>query len=313
MFQRLKPYLAMTTTCVLFAFSFLFTKDATRYLTTFQLLGYRFIVATATLTILALTKVVKLNLTIRKVKSMLLLTLLLPVTYYICETNGVRLTTTSETGIIMALGPIVITLFSVLIMGEKLPVFRWISAAVSVLGAVVMVLAQGLQADIGHSLGYLALLGAVVSGGLFNPLSKKISEHSTPIEITFVMMWVGAIVFNCFIGLPMAAMHGTLGSYFNGLLNPRVAIGMVYLGIGCSVVAFFFQNYALSKLKTSVVGTYGNIMPVITVLAGMLINGDRLLPLQCVGAALIFVGIWGSLYRSKEPAREQVTVEPITE
>ncbi len=312
MFQRLKPYLAMTATCVLFAFSFLFTKDATRYLTTFQLLGYRFLVAAVVLTILALFKVVRLNLTISKVRSMLLLTLLLPVTYFICETNGVRLTTTSETGIIMALGPIVITLFSVLIMREKLPVFRWVSAAVSVSGAVVMVLAQGFQADISHSLGYLALLGAVVSGGLYNPLSKKVSEHSTPIEITFVMMWVGAIVFNCFIGLPMAAMNGTLGSYFTSLLTPRVAIGMVYLGVGCSVVAFFFQNYALSKLKTSVVGAYGNIMPVITVLAGMLINGDRLSPLQCVGAALIFGGIWGSLRRFREPAKEQAAVEAIT-
>ena len=36
-------------------------------------------------------------------------------------------------------------------------------------------------------------VAAVLAAGLYGPMSRKLSTHSSPFEITFVMMWVGAL------------------------------------------------------------------------------------------------------------------------
>lgn len=301
------PIVAAIIAAVTWGFSFLFTKNALNHLETFQLLGYRFLVAAGFLTVLAAFRVVKLDLTAGKLKGMLLVALLQPVLYFIGETIGVKLTTTTESGIIIALAPIAITVCSVILLKERLSAVSWMAIAVSVAGVVLIVLSKGFDAGSGQFLGILALLGAVVAAGIYNPLSRMVSRQCSPIEVTFVMMWVGAIVFN----IAGVAMHeGGIGTYFSGFASPTVLMDIAYLGILSSVVAFFCLNYALSRLPSSVVGTFINLTPIITVFAGVLIGKETLLPLQIAGAALVLAGIWWMAHRQAAEARPPLPVQP---
>jgi drug/metabolite transporter (DMT)-like permease len=295
------PYAAAVLAAVVWGFSFLFTKNALGYLRPFQLLGYRFLVAAAAMTLLVATRAVRVRLTRAKLGGLLLVALLQPVLYFTGETLGVARTTVSESGVVIALVPVAITLCSVLLLRERLSPAKWGAVALCAGGVVLIVLSEGWDAGSGRErlLGVLALLGAVAAAGFYNPLSRKVSEACSPTEVTFVMMWVGAIVFNA-IGLGDAAVRGELGGYFARFADLHVAAGIAYLGIVSSVVAFFCLNFALSRLQSSVVGTFINLTPAITVFAGVAFNGDKLGWLQCAGAALILLGIWGAARKKAE-------------
>jgi drug/metabolite transporter (DMT)-like permease len=287
------PYAAAIVTAVIFGFSFLFSKSALDHLSTFQLLGFRFAAAAAFLTLLMVCRVIEIKLDLAKVKALLVIALFQPVLYFVFETLGVGLTSASESGVVISLVPISITIFAVLILREHLSAFQWVSITVSVAGVILLVLAKGQNTDNGHMLGILALLCAVVAAGPYNVLSRKFSNSCTPMETTFVMMWVGAIVFNA-VGITSAALSGDLPGYFTGGWTLSVAADLFYLGIVSSVGAFFLLNYSLSRMEASKSAAFMNLTPVVSVLAGIFLRGERFYLLQSVGAALILAGIWGT-------------------
>ena len=292
--NTIPAYIMLVVSSVIFGFSFLFTKETLAHTDIFQLLGIRFLIASVVMTIIVLTGLVKINLTKKKLKGILLLTLFQPIIYFICETYGVKLTSSSESGMMIALIPIFVALFSKLLLKERLYPLQWVSIFASAAGVVLIVGANGFNIGSGSFAGFMLLLGAVIAAGLYSPLSRKLSAHSTPFEITLVMMWVGAAVFNA-AGITRAGVSGTLNTYFTGAFKPGALPGVLYLGILSSIIAFFCINYAVSKIKTSRTASFANLTTVISILAGVFIRKEQIHVLQIVGIAIILLSIWGVL------------------
>ena len=292
--NTITAYIMLVVSSVIFGFSFLFTKDTLVYLDIFQLLGIRFLIASVIMTLIVLTGIIKINLTRKKLKGIFLLTLFQPVVYFICETFGVKLTSSSESGMMIALIPIFVALFSRFLLKEKLRLVQWISICVSVVGVVFIIGARGFNLGSGSFAGFMLLLGAVIAAGLYSPLSRKLSAHSSPFEITFVMMWIGALAFNA-IGVGAAAAEGTLSTYITAAFSPGALPGVLYLGVLSSIVAFLCINYAVSKIRTSRTASFANLTTVISILAGTLLGGERIYTLQIIGIVLILLSIWGVL------------------
>lgn len=292
--KKTASILMLTVSSVIFGFSFLFTKETLSRLDIFQLLGIRFLAAAVIMGILAVTRIIKVKFTREKMKSLAILTFLQPVLYFIGETYGIKLTSASESGMMIALMPIAIALFSMLLLKEKLLIHQWISVAASIAGMALIIGAKGFQPGTGSLLGYLFLLAAVTAEGAFSPLSRKISARCSPIEITFAMMCVGAVFFNA-IGLTEAGLSGTISAYFTDALDFGTAGGILYLAVLSSIVAFFMYNYALSNIKASTSASFCNLTTVISVLAGVAFGGEKLYPLQIAGMLMILLSIWGIL------------------
>lgn len=295
----------LTLSSVIFGFSFLFTKEALGHLDLFQMLGLRFLMAVIVMAVMALTRVIKINLSSAKIKAMLPLVLLQPVIYFIGETFGIELTSSSESGMMIALMPIAIALFSIKILGEKLNIRQWIAVVASVIGVAMIIGAAGFGTS-GNILGYLLLMVAVFSEGLYAPLAKKVSAKCTPIEMTFCIICGGALFFNA-IGLTQAGINGTLVSYFTDALEPGVLAGLLYLSILSSVAAFFCVNYALSKIKASISASFCNLTTVISVLAGVFLRGEQAHLIQIAGMILILISIWGIVSERTPKISEEVS------
>ena len=286
------PYILLVRSSAIFGFSFLFTKETLGYLDVFQLLGMRFLIAAVLMSVIAATRLVKVRLSRKKLKGILLLALFQPIIYFVGETFGVKLTSSSESGMMIALIPIATAFFSGLILKEKLILRQWIAILVSVIGVALIIFSKGMGFGSGTFVGFMLLLVAVIAAGLYGPMSRRLSAHSSPFEITFVMMWVGALVFNA-IGLSVAGASGKLGTYFTAAFAPGAITGVLYLSILSSVVTFLIINYAVSKIRASKTAGFANLVTVISILAGVLIAGEKILPLQIVGIVLILVSIWG--------------------
>ncbi|HHY10264.1 MAG TPA: DMT family transporter, partial [Firmicutes bacterium] len=184
------PYLAAAGSAIIFGFSFLFTKNALANLAVLQLLGLRFLLAAVFLALLRLLQIIKVEITAAKIKGLLLVAIFQPVLYFCFETVGVNLTAASLAGVIISLIPMVVALLAVIFLKEELSFLQWLSVLASV-GGVVLVTLPSLKSGSGQLAGILALLGAVLCGALFNIYSKRASAVSSPVEVTYFMVWVG--------------------------------------------------------------------------------------------------------------------------
>ncbi len=305
--KKVISYIMLTGSSIIFGFSFLFTKDALTHLDLFQMLGLRFLIAALILTVLAFARVIKISLTRSKIKAMLPLVVLQPLVYFVGETYGIKLTSSSESGMMIALMPIAIALFSIKILNERLVLRQWIAVMASVVGVAMIIGANGFSGTSGNLLGYLLLLVAVAAEGMYAPLAKKhMATKCTPVEVTFLIMCGGAIAFNA-AGLLVAAVAGEMRTYFTDALKIEVLSGLLYLSVASSVVAFFCINFALSKVRASASASFCNLTTVVSVLAGVLLGGEKLHMLQIAGMVLILISIWGVVSDGTPRIKEEVS------
>lgn len=282
------PYLAAAASATIFGFSFLFTKNALDTLGMNQLVGLRFMTAALLMWLLKALKLIKVEINTRKIKPLALVALFQPILYFVFETTGVDLTSASEAGIIVSLIPVAVAFSAAVLLKEKLSKAQWIAVFASVFG-VVLISLPGLRSGTGsHLTGVLALLGAVMAGGLYNIYSKKASGRATPIEVTYVMMWAGAIFFNV-VGLITTPNPVT---YFGALANLNALLAVLYLGVLSSVIAFIALNYSLSKISASEAAIFMNLTPIVSVFAGITFRAERFSLIQFVGSVIILLGVW---------------------
>jgi len=287
------PLLAGGSAAVIWGFSFLFTKDALSYTYPSQLLGLRFGVAALTLTLLRVAKLIKVELRRKGWFGLVVLSLFQPGLYFLGETWGVKWTTASEAGMIIALAPICTAVMAGVFLKERITLLQVISIGCSVIGVFFIVTARGPLEFGNHLLGYLALFGAVLAAGTYSILSKKSSNRFTPIEITYVMMWSGAVVFNL-LGAGESLVQGKISAYLAPLWIPSVIIAVLYLGVLSSVLGFFLNNFAISRLNVTQIAPLLNLITVVSVAGGVVFQGDPFGVWHAVGVTLIVFGVWGT-------------------
>lgn len=287
------PIFAGIGMAVIWGFSFLFTKETLDHTFPLQLLGFRFGTAAVLLTVLKLTGVIRINLKGKPTSSLLLLAIFQPGLYFMGETWGVKWTSASEAGMVIALVPVAIATMAAIFLKERLNLKQIISIAASVLGVIVIVATQGKLQFGDHLWGILALLVGVCAAGAYSILARHSSEKFTPWEITFVMMWAGTVIFNV-LGIGQSVLEGTLTVYLQPLQLPSVLWAIVYLGALSSVLAFYLSNYMFATLPVSQTAPILNLIPVVSVFSGVVFRGEMFGWLQALGITLIILGVWGT-------------------
>jgi drug/metabolite transporter (DMT)-like permease len=168
-------------------------------------------------------------------------------------------------------------------------------------GVLFIILMQDTKEADSHFIGMLILMGAVLSAAVYNVSSRMNSVQFTPLEITFVMIWVGAVFFNI-IGTGEAIRQGiSFREYIHVLTDFHAYTAVLYLSILASVVAFFLYNYSLAKIQASQAAIFVNLITVISVTAGVLILKEAFYWYQAVGGIVIILGVWGTNYFTKSP------------
>ncbi len=273
----------------IFGFSFLFSKQALNIATPFVLLAVRFSVAFFLLNCLLLFRTCKLHLKGKKIGLLLLLGLIQPVVYFICENYGVKLSATSFVGTILALIPIASLVAARVFLKEKIRAFQ----AVCFLGSVGGVFLTTLQQSSGSFswLGLILLLFAVCVGAMFNVLSRRISVQFSPFERTYVMFAVGSAVFTCIALIQSAGNIREM--IFVPLGDAKFWVSIFYLAGLSSVGAFLMLNYAVTHLDIASASIFANITTVITILAGVLILHESFGVYQIIGSVIIILAAYG--------------------
>lgn len=288
-------YLAGTGYALIFGFSFLVTKTALAALDPFELLALRFTLAALAMTVLVALGIIKVNFGADLRRYLAAACLFQPLFYFTCETYGIRESASSTAGIVLGALPAAVAVLGALTLKERLSLRQAAALGLSIVGVAVIVLWGGVtDGRTGTLRGVLFLFGAVASATFFNVLSRRASSVFSPATTTFAMMWSGALGFGA-----IALVRGIQGGRLVGAqgLFVRAApawFGILYLGLLSSVLAFFFVNFTLSRLKASQSVVFANLATVVSVAAGVLIRGENFGIAQLVGSVMIVLGVWGT-------------------
>lgn len=181
--------IATLVASLLFGFSFLFTKGAVDRVSAFTLLSWRFVTALVVMSILALCGAIKLNFRGKRFGAVLTMAIFQPVIYFIGESVGMRLTTASESGTIIAVIPIFVLIFSAVFLKERPTRLQVMGIVLSIAGVICIALVKGFSASL-NPLGYAMLFVAVMGDVGYAIAARKADEFSS-FEKTYLMAVVG--------------------------------------------------------------------------------------------------------------------------
>ena len=273
---------------LLFGFSFLFTKGAVDRVSAFTLLSWRFVTALIVMSILALCGVMKLNFKGKRFGTVLAMAVFQPIVYFIGESVGMKLTTASESGTIIAVIPIFVLIFSAVVLKEKPTRLQVIGIVLSIAGVICIALVKGFTASL-NPLGYAMLFVAVIGDVGYAIAARKAEEFSS-FEKTYIMAVVGAVVFTL-CALVEHIKGGTLTEYITLPFNDsQFLIAVLYLALGCQVAAFMMHTYGISQIGANRTSSFSGITTLTSVISGVLILGDPFSLLQGIATALILIG-----------------------
>lgn len=267
----------------IFGFSFLFSTVALEQTTPLTLLSLRFLVAFAALNLILWAKKIRFHFQGKPVKMLLLLGLVQPVIYFLCENYGISMTSTSFSGVIIGTIPVFGLLSGHIFLKEHISTRQCLCAGCSLLGVALTCVGGSLSFS---PLGVVLLFGAAVSASLFNVISRSIAPHFTALERTYIMSALGCMVFTA---LALLENRRDLSALLLPLHSPSFWVAMLYLALVSSIGAFFLLNFANNYISASTVSLFTNFTTVISILAGVFIMGDRFSTPQLCGVALILV------------------------
>ncbi len=200
--------------------------------------------------------------------------------------NGIARTTPANSSLLMATSPIWVTLYGYLLHIEATN--RLVAAGIllSFAGTTLLILGggQGISLGGGSVLGDLLILCGAMVWAAYTAGGKPLLTRHSPLKLTALTMIPGTLALDL-ISLP------TL------LRQDWTAVTL--LGWGCLAfsavfavaVGYVFWYTSVQRVGSSRTAVYSNLTPVIAILTGWLILGDRLALLQVIGAAVVLAGI----------------------
>lgn len=273
---------------VIFGFSFMFTKTALGYASPMTVIAGRYIVAFLILTLVMLFAHTKLNLS-KNIWKLLVMSAFQPVLYFIFETYGIKLTTSTFSSIMISMIPVVSMISGIFLLREVPSFMQYVFSVMSVAGVAVVALSGSRDGTV-TPLGAVLLLGAVVSSVGYNIASRKISSEFSVMERTYAMTAIGTVSFVTIALLENIQNPQSLVAPF---LSLPYAISVLYLGIFSSVAAFYLLNFANTYLPVAKTTVFANVTTVVSVIAGALFLKEKLSFYTIVAVCIIIIGVWG--------------------
>ena len=213
-----------------------------------------------------------------------------PCLYFIFEAMAIENTTASQAGMICAMLPLMVAVAARIFLGEILTV-RTVAGFILAMAGVVWLSAAGeASPDAPHpALGnFYEFLAMVCAVGYMVTL-KHLCRRYSPFFLTAVQAWVGSLFFFPFLLLP-----GTpLPTGFDPISGPAV----IYLGTFVTLGAYGAYNFGSSRIPASQAVAFINLIPVLSVIMGWVILGERFTVMQYPAVLMVFAGI----YLSQDP------------
>lgn len=178
--------------------------------------------------------------------------------YQLLLNTGERTVQGGTAALLVSCAPMLAAVAAVVLLGERLTALGWVGTGVAFAGAATIAISAGVS--LGERTGVLLVVAATCLWATFLVLQKTLADRYDPLELTAWPMWIAAALL-----VPFA--RGLWGAAARAPWTATA--GVVWLGVGCSVVAFLTWGYALRRLPVTVATSALYAVPVAAFLIGV--------------------------------------------
>ncbi|MCI2256256.1 DMT family transporter [Domibacillus sp. PGB-M46] len=195
---------------------------------------------------------------------------------------GLKSISASQAGMISAGIPIAILFFTPFFLKENIKLKAWIGAVVSILGVILLVLGKQGASSEGSITGEAAILLSCVAWGMYTVLGKKYGRQIDPLTMTAGAAFYGTLLsaVSCIGTVDTGAIH----------MTPTAWLCIVYVSTFASVAAYFAWNAGVKIVGAGRAAPYINLLPVWTVLLGVLLLQEQISGLTLAGGIITILG-----------------------
>lgn len=204
------------------------------------------------------------------------------------QAYGLLYTTAINTGWIIAIYPIFITLSARLFLGEAITVQKIVGIALGFSGISLIISKGEFSLSLfrfASTFGDLLVLLSALTWTAFTIGGRGFLSRFPPlISITPIM------IAGCLITFPFGSLEGRWNVLFDLSLSGWA--GILFLGVFCSGLAYLFWYSALEKKDSSVVGMYLYLEPFVTLIGAYLLLGEQIQWITLMGGGMILLGVY---------------------
>jgi len=200
--------------------------------------------------------------------------------------KGLTMTSTVHASLLMLTTPLLITLFALWVLKEKMTITKAVGLMLGISGATLLILPKG-SADAGtdYLLGDVLILINAVSYSIYFILVKPLMQHYSPLH---VIRWVFTIGF--VIMLPFCWKEAAEAD-FSRFEWQQLSILAAIIFTG-TFLAYIFNIYGIQHLGAGVTGAYIYTQPVFAVIIASILLGENITMQKLAAAFLIFSGVY---------------------
>lgn len=204
------------------------------------------------------------------------------------QSNGLQTSEAGTTAWIVATTPVFMAILGWLILKEGLSLVKILGIALAFFG-VLLVVSDGNLASISigkfGAPGDILILVSAVNWAVVSVLSRRGLKTTSASLFVFYMMLFGWLFASAlFVGNGLIVEVPELT--FNGWL------GITFLGIFCSGLAYIAWYDALQALTTASTGVFLYIEPLIAMVVAFFILNEAITLASLVGGGIILFGVW---------------------
>ena len=205
--------------------------------------------------------------------------------YFIAENTALELTLISDVAVLVSTAPLTTAIMgAIFYRDERISWLSCLGMIIAFVGSVMLALKDGLVWGDSVLGDLLALLAAFV-WAFYSMALKKLNRSYTTLFITRKLFFYGVLS-----ALPLLALEDTRLTW-GTLRQPAVWGNLLYLGLICSMAAYFIWGITVKRIGAVRASNYFYLSPIISMIAAAIWFGERTTVVAYAGCVLILVGV----------------------
>ena len=198
--------------------------------------------------------------------------------------TGLELTSTIHASIIMVTSPIIVSILSLMILKEKLQLFKVFGIVIGLIGAVFIISENNSVSGNSGLKGDIFIFLNAISFGLYLIIVKPLMVKYSPIT---VVKWV--FTFGLMGVLPFGIYEI---NEVNWEMNNEIILKIGFVIFFTTFLCYLFNIYGVKYVSPTIVSTYIYLQPVLTSFIAVFSGRENLNATIIMCSALIFLGVY---------------------